>query len=176
MCIRDRNQAQAAMQAVKGDLEQIGRTAGGLKQQLANAAAEMRNIGMGLTAGVTLPVVGIAAAAVNSAAQFEQSLNVMQQVSGATEAQMASMQAQALQLGAETAFSAGEAAAGMLELAKAGLDTDQVMAAIGGTMDLAAAGNLGLAQAAEIAANAVNTFGLDATETCLLYTSPSPRD
>lgn len=163
--IKAQNQAQAAMQAVKGDLEQIGRTAGGLKQQLANAAAEMRNIGMGLTAGVTLPVVGIAAAAVNSAAQFEQSLNVMQQVSGATEAQMASMQAQALQLGAETAFSAGEAAAGMLELAKAGLDTDQVMAAIGGTMDLAAAGNLGLAQAAEIAANAVNTFGLDATQT-----------
>jgi TP901 family phage tail tape measure protein len=163
--IKAQNQAQAAMQAVKGDLEQIGRTAGGLKQQLANAAAEMRNVGMGLTAGVTLPIVGIAAAAVNSAAQFEQSLNVMQQVSGATEAQMASMQAQALQLGAETAFSAGEAAAGMLELAKAGLDTDQVMAAIGGTMDLAAAGNLGLAQAAEIAANAVNTFGLDATQT-----------
>lgn len=163
--IKAQNQAQAAMQAVKGDLEQIGRTAGGLKQQLANAAAEMRNVGMGLTAGVTLPIVGVAAAAINSAAQFEQSLNVMQQVSGATEAQMASMQAQALQLGAETSFSAGEAAAGMLELAKAGLDTDQVMAAIGGTMDLAAAGNLGLAQAAEIAANAVNTFGLDATET-----------
>ena len=47
--IKAQNQAQAAMQAVKGDLEQIGRTAGGLKQQLANAAAEMRNVGMGLT-------------------------------------------------------------------------------------------------------------------------------
>lgn len=37
-------------------------------------------------------------------------------------------------------------------------------AAIAGTMDLAAAGNLGLAEAAEIAANAVNTFNLDAAD------------
>ena len=52
----------------------------------------------------------------------------------------------------------------MLELAKAGLSVDEVSAAIGGTMDLAAAGGLDLAQAAEITANAVNAFGLQASD------------
>ena len=42
-------------------------------------------------------------------------MNLMQTMSGATGAQMADLQAQALNLGAVTSFSAGEAAAAMLE-------------------------------------------------------------
>lgn len=151
--IKAQNQAGAAFQSVENDLRSMEKT-----------IERVRQAGLGLTAGVTLPVVGVAAAAITSAADFEQSLNVMQQVSGATAGEMAALQDQALQLGAETAFSAGEAASAMLELAKAGLDAEQVGAAIAGTMDLAAAGNLGLAEAAEIAANSVNTFNLEASD------------
>ena len=134
------------------------------ESNIAQLSSSLRNTGAAMSAAFTLPLVGIATAAVTSAAGFEQSMNVMQQVSGATEAQMASLQAQALQLGAETSFSAGEAAGAMLELAKAGLSVDEVSAAIAGTMALAAAGGLDLAQAAEISANAVNAFGLEASE------------
>ena len=134
------------------------------ESNIAQLSSSLRNTGAAMSAAFTLPMVGIATAAVTSAAGFEQSMNVMQQVSGATEAQMASLQAQALQLGAETSFSAGEAATAMLELAKAGLSVDEVSAAIGGTMALAAAGGLDLAAAAEISANAVNAFGLEASQ------------
>ena len=134
------------------------------ESNIAQLSSSLRNTGAAMSAAFTLPLVGIATAAVTSAAGFEQSMNVMQQVSGATEAQMASLQAQALQLGAETSFSAGEAATAMLELAKAGLSVDEVSAAIGGTMALAAAGGLDLAAAAEISANAVNAFGLEASQ------------
>jgi TP901 family phage tail tape measure protein len=137
----------------------------GAEASVASLASSLRSTGQTLSLAVSAPLIGVGAAAVASAAGFEQSMNVMQQVSGATAGQMEALQATALQLGAETSFSAGEAASAMLELAKAGLSVDEVQGAIAGTLDLAAAGGLGLAQAAEIAANAVNTFGLDATQT-----------
>ncbi len=162
--IKAQNQATAAFQSAKGDMEQMERSSKSMGESMKAAAADMRNMGLGLTAGVTLPIVGVAVAAVKSAGDFEQAMNVMQQVSGSTEAQMESMQAQALQLGAVTSFSAGEAADAMLELAKAGMSTAEVSAAIGGTLDLAAAGGLDLATAAEVSANAVNAFNLEASD------------
>lgn len=163
--ITARNQAQAAFDAVKNDLAELERRTQGLGNTLKSVSAELGKTGAALTAGITLPIVGVAAAATKSAADFEASMNVMRQVSGATEEQMASLQAQALQLGIDTSFSAGEAADAMLELAKAGLTAEEVSGAIGGTLDMAAAGGIDLAMAAEIAANAVNAFGLNASET-----------
>jgi len=142
---------------------QIG--TGDAERNVQGLADRLRGIGGAMSLAITTPLVGIATAAGMATAEFEQSLNTMQVVSGATAQEMAALQQEALRLGAETSFSAGEAAQGMLELAKAGLSTEQVMAAIGGTLDLAAAGGLGVAQAAEIAANAVNTFGLEASDT-----------
>ena len=139
-----------------------------VQKSLDSMAKKLGAAGSTLSLGVTAPLAGIATMAIQSAGDFEQSLNIMQQVSGATESQMASLQAQALQLGAETSFSAGEAASAMLELGKAGLSVEQVSAAIGGTMDLAAAGGLDLAQAAEISANAVNVFGLGAADSTVV--------
>ena len=165
LVIKARNEAQAALNAVKGDLQSSSRAAQGVGGQLKSAGKALTGAGVGMSAGITAPVAAIGTAALLSAADFEQAMNVMQQVSGATEGQMASLQAQALQLGAETSFSAGEAAQAMLELSKAGLSASEVSAAIGGTLDLAAAGGLGLAQAAEISANAVNVFGLGADQT-----------
>ena len=148
---------------INGDISGLQGALTGASDSVRQAGERMQSAGIKMTAGVTAPIAGIAVVALNSAANFEQSMNVMQQVSGATEGQMASLQAQALELGAQTSFSAGEAAAAMLELSKAGLSASEVSAAIGGTLDLAAAGGLDLAQAATITANAVNAFGLEAS-------------
>lgn len=124
----------------------------------------MTALGAGMTAAITLPLLGIAAAALSSASDFEQSMNILQQVSGASADSMAAMQAQALELGAVTSFSAGEAAEGMLELGKAGMKTEDIMAAIPGVMDLAAAGGVSLAEAAGLTAATLNAFHLEASE------------
>lgn len=141
---------------------QIG--TGGAEQSVQGLADKLRGIGGAMSLAITTPLVGIAVAAGMATAEFEQSMNTMQVVSGATAQEMVALQQEALRLGAETAFSAGEAAQGMLELAKAGLSTEQVMASIGGTLDLAAASGMSVAQAAEVSAGALNTFGLDAGE------------
>lgn len=139
----------------------------GVEQAKASAESlsqKMKAVGTMMSVAVTTPIVGVAAAAIKSAGDFEQSMNVMAQVSGATADQMATLQAQALNLGAVTSFSAGEAADAQLELAKAGLSVNDIIAATPGVLDMAAAGGLGLAQSAEIAANALNSFNLPATE------------
>ncbi|MGE0278186.1 MAG: phage tail tape measure protein, partial [Nitrospiraceae bacterium] len=124
----------------------------------------MRGVGQTMTTTLSLPILGVAAAGLSAAAGFEQSMNQIQVVGGVAADAMSSLNDRALQLGAETSFSAGEAAQGMLELAKAGLTADEVMGSIGGTLDLAAAGNLSVGQAAEITANAMNAFSLPAED------------
>lgn len=134
------------------------------QQNVQSLAQTMRNVGQTMTTTLSLPILGVMGAGLKAAAGFEQSMNQIQVVGGVAGDAMASLNAKALQLGAETSFSAGEAAQGMLELAKAGLDADEVMASIAGTLDLAAAGNLGVGQAAEITANAMNAFSLPAED------------
>lgn len=132
--------------------------------KMNNAAKSMTMTGGVMTAGVTLPLLAIGKAALTTAMDFEQNMNILQQVSGASADTMQALQAEALRLGAVTSFSAGEAAEGMLELAKAGMSTEDVLASIGGVMDLAAAGGISLAEAAAITAATLNAFHLEASE------------
>jgi TP901 family phage tail tape measure protein len=136
----------------------------GAQQSINSLSDTMRKAGAAMSLGVTAPLVGIASAAISSAADFEQSLNIMAQVSAATGDQMAALQAQALEMGAVTSFSAGEAAQAQLELAKAGMAPADVMKALPGVLDAAAAGGMGLAESATLVSGALNAFGLDASE------------
>lgn len=137
---------------------------GSAQQNITSLADSMRRVGTTMSLAVSAPMLAVGTAGLKAAAGFEQSMNQIQVVSSATAAQMNSMSGKALQLGRDTSFSAGEAAEGLLELAKAGMSADQSIAAIGGVLDLAAAGNLSVAQAAEISANALNAFNLPASD------------
>ena len=98
---------------------------------------------------------------------YERSMNTMAAVTQASDAQMSQIADTAKQLGADIKIpgaSAQSAAAAMTELAKGGLTADQSMQAARGTMILAAAAQIDGAQAAEIQANALNTFGLKADQ------------
>ncbi|MBE2186737.1 MAG: phage tail tape measure protein [Rhodothermales bacterium] len=71
----------------------------------------------------------------------------------------------AKRLGAETAFSATEAAQGMAELGAAGFNAAQTMEALPGVLDAAAAGQVDLSRTAEIVGSTLKSFGLDVSET-----------
>lgn len=134
---------QSRARRVQGDLQDVAKTTG-----IAAAA---------LAAGIGL--------AVNAAIDFEARLSAIAAVSGATTDELEQLRKKALQLGAETAFSASEAALAMEELVKAGLSVEDVLnGAADATVALAAAGEVELAEAAAIASNAMNQFGLSAQE------------
>lgn len=129
-----------------------------------STSAAMNTVGLSLL-GVGAAAVGGFAIAVNAAANFEKSMSGIAAVSGATEDQLESLRKKALQLGADTSFSAGEAAGAMEELVKAGLSVEEVLnGAADATVALAAAGEIDLTQAATIAANAMNQFNLAAED------------
>ena len=124
----------------------------------------MTKLGKGLTAAVTLPLAGIAAASIKVGNEFEAQMSRVQAISGATGAKFEEMEKQAIQLGAKTAFSAKEAAAGMENLASAGFTADEIMSAIPGTLDLAAVSGGDVAASAESMASSLRAFGLDASQ------------
>jgi TP901 family phage tail tape measure protein len=103
--------------------------------------------------------------AVNAAANFEQGLSNIQAVSGATADQMGRINDAALRIGADTTFSATQAAQAMEELVKAGISVEDVLSgAADATVALAAAGGVELPEAATIASNAMNQFNLKASD------------
>lgn len=78
--------------------------------------------------------------------------------------EMKALREQARKLGAETMFSATEAAAGQGFLAMAGFDPQAIVDAMPGLLDMAKAGGNELAETADIASNILTGFGLQASE------------
>jgi TP901 family phage tail tape measure protein len=118
-------------------------------------------------AGVALGAAGLygAAAFTKNAVGLEQAfgktMNIFQANANATKAQMRDMSALALKMGKDTVFSANDAANAMLELAKNGMTPATIQAgALKEALTLAAAGGVGMEQAATVMGNALNAFGL----------------
>ncbi len=158
--------AAQLMVKVGADISDAERGLQSVSDRLSGFGKAAATVGGMLTAGLTLPLVGVAKSALDTAMDYQSSLNMMQAVSGATAEQMARVAETAKALGADMslpATSAGDAAKAMTELAKAGLSVEQSMAAAKGVLQLSAAGSLSNAAAAEITANALNAFGLEGT-------------
>lgn len=115
-------------------------------------------------AAVALPIGAALIGGAKKAAEFEGQMSAVQAILGTTEENMRTLEMRAKQLGSTTKFTAKEAAEGMELLAMAGMDPAQVGEAIGGTLSLAAAGGLELAQASEITADIINSMGLEAED------------
>jgi len=125
---------------------------------------KMTSLGKNMSMSVTAPIIAVGTASVYVAAEFDDSMRQVQATSGATGAEFDALREQARQLGADTAFSATEAAEGMNDLAAAGFDANQIMAAMPGMLSLASAGSVELGEAASIASSILNGFGLEAEE------------
>lgn len=133
-------------------------------KRLRSVGQSMQTIGTQASAAITLPVLGAGLAIAKIAGDFDAQMRVVQAVAGATSQELAAMREKAIQLGTDTQFSASEAAAGMIEFSKAGLSAGQVMDAIAPALNFAAASGLELGRVAEITANSMSQFGLEASE------------
>lgn len=125
----------------------------------------MSNIGKSMSMNVTLPLTLLGAASVKTAADFEVA---MAQVAVATDTPVAGLKNLsdlAKQLGADTIFSANEAAQAMLELSKAGITPAEISSgALANTLNLAAASGMALADSAVVMSAGMNTFNLGASD------------
>lgn len=130
------------------------------KESLHGLVSVAKVASVGIAGGAALAVASM----VKTGAAFESQMARVQAVTGATTAEMGELRQLAIKLGADTKFSAGEAAEAMYELASAGFDVKETQAALPGVLALAAASSVGLAEAAEINSNALRGFGLASSE------------
>lgn len=121
------------------------------------------DLGHSMTLGLTVPIVAAGGAATSVAAGFDDAMSQVQGALGGASEDMDGLRDLALQLGADTVFSATESAQAMVELAKGGLTEAQIKGgALAASMDLAAAGQLNLADAAATTVQMMGSFGLGA--------------
>ena len=118
------------------------------------------NLGSTLAGAVTTPLVGIGVAAMTTFGNFEQQMNRVKAISGATGGQFDQLKQRAVELGASSVFSASEVAQAMENMASAGMNVNDIYSASAGVMDLAAVSGRDMGLAAEAVASAMNQFGI----------------
>lgn len=172
------NQAKAKLNEYEKGLEEVNKelqkgTANlqDYADKLEKAGEKMTSAGKTMTKGVTTPIVGVATAAVKTAADFESSMSQVQatmgitkdatsELNGKTVNTMDAMKALAKEMGEKTAFSAKECGDAINFLALAGYDTQQTYDTLPTVLNLAAAGNMDLAQASDMVTDAMSALGM----------------
>lgn len=114
--------------------------------------------------GTTAALGGVSVVAIKTGSEFEAQMSRVQAISGATGENFEKLREQAIQLGADTSFSASSAAEGMENLAAAGFEVNEITDAMPGLLNLAAASGEDLAVSSDIAASAIRGFGLEAKD------------
>jgi TP901 family phage tail tape measure protein len=112
-------------------------------------------------AGLGVGLVGLAAGAVKMRMDFDKSMSAVAAATHAPKGELDQLRTAAIQAGKDTQFSATQAADGITELSKAGVSTASILGGgLKGALDLAAAGQIDVSEAAETAASAMTQFKL----------------
>ena len=103
------------------------------------------------------------AMAVKGFADFDDQMRLVRAVTKATKQEFESLTQVAAKLGRETSFTAKQVADGMVSLGRMGFSPKEIEQAIQPTLDLARATGTDLGEAANIAANSMRIFGIEAS-------------
>lgn len=156
---------QLGTSAVRNAAGAAGRTVGqDFASGLDKAGKSVRDTGTKLSTWVTAPIAAIGIGIIKTAGDFQSSMNRIKAVSGATGSEFTQLRDQAKELGATTQFSASQAADAMGFLAMAGFKASDIMTALPGVLNLAAAGAIDLGEAADIASNILSGYGFQAKD------------
>lgn len=167
--------------AIGADLSGLNSGLKSAQSTLHNAGASLARTGTIMSAAITAPLLALGKKMVGVASSFESQMNVMTLAASRDGASMETLRSAAVAVGNDirlVGIDAAEAAGAMTNFYKAGLNTSQIMgdmnaylndgAELGGALraavDLATASELDLAQASDVVAVAMATFGLDASE------------
>lgn len=131
---------------------------------ISGIGAQLTSLSTQLTSALTVPLTGLGGVTLKVAGDFEAMMNRVKAVTEASTEEFTAMREEAVMLGATTKFSATEAATAMEMLATAGFNTTQIMESMPGVLDMAAAGSVSLADAAQIASGIMNGFGIKAKD------------
>lgn len=130
-----------------------------LGKDIEKAGKSITNVGSKLTTTLTVPIVGLAGAAVKTAADFEASMSNVKAITGATGEDFEKLTALAQDLGKSTAWSASEVAEAMQYTGMAGWTAQENIDGLAGVLNLASATGTELARTSDILTDAISAFG-----------------
>lgn len=145
---RSSNLMQTSMSKLSDGLETIG--------------SKISSAGSTLTKAVTLPFAGLATAGAKTAIDFESEMSKVKAITQASGDEFSALRDKAIELGADTKFSSQEVAQAMVEMAKAGWDTQKILDGMSGVLSATAASGEGLASVSTIVADAITGFQMEA--------------
>uniref|UniRef100_A0A6M3JB56 Putative tail protein n=2 Tax=viral metagenome TaxID=1070528 RepID=A0A6M3JB56_9ZZZZ len=174
IAVIDATRAETGARKFQDAVNRMGGSARAARTDMTGFGAAVDKTAAGST-GAAKKVLALAGAFAGFAAvrgaiklliEFEKTMAIVANVQGIDRASRAfeKLEATARNLGARTSFTAKEAAEGLLLLSRAGFSTNEAIAAIPSTLNLAIGGVLELGEASEITANTLRQFSLDARE------------
>jgi|GEM_PF-2946327 len=139
--------------------EKIKGAEGGLEsfnKHMGNLKSGMKDLAIGTAASIAVKSV------VSPARDLNKELGTLEGVSGATGEELKKLKSAALEAGLSTNWKSNEAAAGLTELASAGMSTERSMKSLIPTLDLAtaAAGKITVGDSAALMGSVMNSWKL----------------
>ena len=140
------------------------RELGSESEKLNQKREAIEGFGKAAFSAGAVAAAGVALAAAKYA-EFDQAISSVQAATHASADEMVAFRDAAIDAGANTVFTATEAANAIEELAKAGVSSADILGGgLSGALDLASAGELKVADAAQIAATAMTQFNVKGSE------------
>lgn len=148
-------QAQSALQTFQSDTTSTG-------QKLMSAGGVISNVGSSLTRNLTTPIANAGKEIVSFGATFDKSMSNVKSVMQPTTQEFEDLRQSAMDWGGKTVYTADEAAQALYYMGLAGWETEESIAALGGVLNLAAAGQLDLGQTSDIVTDSMTALHLSA--------------
>lgn len=150
----------AAVSGLVDGFNKAGAAASALESKIGRNSAAIGSLSTGALAAGAVLAVGIGAA-VKAYGDFDKAMSAVRATGDDARRNFQALGDAAMEAGARTKFSATEAAGGVENLLKAGVSAKDVLGGgLAGALDLAAAGQMDVADAAETAATAMTQFKL----------------
>lgn len=158
------DRGRSMVSSVSGYFRQLGGEARTLAKNILSNREALDHISTGAALGGAALTAGFGYA-VKQYADFDKAMSQVQAATHETAGNMNKLREAAMKAGADTKYSGSEAANGIEELAKAGVETKDILGGgLSGALSLAAAGNIEVGEAAELAATAMTQFGLKGSD------------
>ena len=151
------NEATAELNRLEQELKNIPNGLQQMGQDMQAAGEKLGAVGDALMP-ISAAAAAIGVAAVKTTADFDNSMSKVAAISGATGKDFDDLRDKAREMGAQTKFSATEAADAFTYMAMAGWKTEDMMSGIDGILNLAAADGLDLATTSDIVTDALTAI------------------
>ena len=145
--------------------EEAGSSMGEAEGKANSLADSLKKLFAVRSMAAVLSQVGkYASDAIDIGKDYTAMMSEVQALSGATGSDLALLENTAREYGATTVFSATEAAEALKYMSLAGWDAQQSSSALGGVLNLAAAGGMELGQASDMVTDYLSAFGMQAQD------------